>query len=41
MKASMMTEAAPIPGIAFFNKLNPKSKFLQICSLHVPGLTGQ
>ncbi len=26
MKASMMTEAALIPGIAFFRKLNPNSK---------------
>lgn len=27
MKASIMTETALIPGVAFFNKLNPNSKF--------------
>jgi acyl transferase domain-containing protein len=29
MKASMMTEQALIPGVAFFNKLNPSSEFMR------------
>ena len=35
MKASMMTEAALIPGIAFFNKLNPNSTFEVTANLKV------